>query len=59
MIDYARIAQMLENFNTEFRKITKECDKECQHCAFGVLLQDSEWGCIHDVLCDIQDLCEL
>lgn len=58
MIDYARIGQMLENFNTEFRMLTKKCDDKCEPCVFGVLLQDSEWGCIHDVLHDIQDLCE-
>lgn len=58
MINYARIGQMLENFNTEFRMLTKGCDDKCEHCAFGILLKDSEWGCIHDVLRDIQDLCE-
>ena len=57
MIDYARIAQMIDNFNAQFSMLTKECDNKCKHCAFGVLLQDNKWHCIHDVLYDIQNVC--
>lgn len=59
MIDYARIGQMINNFKEEFHELTKECNHDCEHCAFGVLVDSDGWTCIHDVLYDIQDLCEM